>query len=101
MHEGVLVESTSAVTDTNYAVTNAADETRAVVVEHTRQPRAELIPENPTDADKTANMDKPPRPQPRPIASAWPLSRTRPSICKCRSTPTSLKGCKSERNKTT
>ncbi|MGD0347492.1 MAG: DUF4139 domain-containing protein, partial [Terracidiphilus sp.] len=53
MHEGVMVETTSSVTDTTYIVTNAADETRAVLVEHTRQPRAELIPsENPTDAEK-------------------------------------------------
>jgi hypothetical protein len=42
MHEGVLVETTSSVTDTTYNVTNAADETRAVIVEHRRQPRAEL-----------------------------------------------------------
>jgi hypothetical protein len=43
MHEGVLVETTSSVTDTTYTVTNAGDETRAVMVEHTRQPRAELV----------------------------------------------------------
>jgi len=42
MHEGVLVETTSSVTDTTYTVTNAGDQTRAVMVEHTRQPRAEL-----------------------------------------------------------
>jgi FtsZ-binding cell division protein ZapB len=42
MHEGVLVETTSSVTDTTYTVTNTADETRAVIVEHARQPRAEL-----------------------------------------------------------
>ena len=42
MHEGVLVETTSSVTDTTYTVTNAGDETRAVMVEHTRQPRSEL-----------------------------------------------------------
>lgn len=42
MHQGVLVQTTSTVTDTNYVVTNAADQTRAVVVEHTRQPGAEL-----------------------------------------------------------
>lgn len=42
IHEGVLVETTNTVTDTEYVVTNAADQTRAVVVEHTRQPRAEL-----------------------------------------------------------
>jgi hypothetical protein len=43
MHEGVLVETTSSVTDTTYTVTNAGDETRAVIVEHNRQPRAELV----------------------------------------------------------
>ena len=42
VHEGVLVETTSSVTDTTYTVTNAADETRAVIVEHARQPRSEL-----------------------------------------------------------
>jgi hypothetical protein len=55
VHEGVLVETTSSVTDTTYTVTNAADQTRAVMVEHTRQPRAEFVPnENPTDAEKPA-----------------------------------------------
>jgi hypothetical protein len=43
MHEGVLVETTSSVIDTTYTVTNAGDETRAVIVEHNRQPRAELV----------------------------------------------------------
>ncbi len=42
MHEGVLVETTSTVTDTDYVVTDAADQSRAVVIEHTRQPRAQL-----------------------------------------------------------
>jgi hypothetical protein len=42
MHQGVLVETTSQVTDTYYTVNNAADQTRAVVVEHTRQAGAEL-----------------------------------------------------------
>jgi hypothetical protein len=42
MHEGVLVETTSQVTDTYYTVNNAADQTRAVVVEHTRHAGAEL-----------------------------------------------------------
>jgi hypothetical protein len=51
MHEGVLVETTSSVTDTTYTVTNAADETRAVIVEHTRQPRAEL--DSDTKPDET------------------------------------------------
>ena len=43
MHEGILVETTSEVTDSNYTVTNAADQTRAVVVEHARRPKAELV----------------------------------------------------------
>ena len=42
VHEGVMVETTSSVTDTTYTITNAADQTRAVIVEHTRQPRSEL-----------------------------------------------------------
>ena len=42
MHQGILVQSTSAVTDTNYVVNNTADQTRAVVIEHTRQPNSEL-----------------------------------------------------------
>jgi hypothetical protein len=49
MHEGVLVETTSTVTDTTYIVTNAADQTRAVIVEHTRQPRAELASDTKPD----------------------------------------------------
>ncbi len=51
VHEGVLVETTSSVTDTTYTVTNAADETRAVIVEHARQPRSEL------DSDTKPNRD--------------------------------------------
>jgi hypothetical protein len=51
VHDGVLVEITSSVTDTTYTVTNAADETRAVMVEHTRQPRAEL--DSDTKPDET------------------------------------------------
>jgi hypothetical protein len=55
MHEGVLVETTSSVTDTTYTVTNAGDETRAVMVEHTRQPRAELVSdEKPAETTATA-----------------------------------------------
>jgi hypothetical protein len=42
MHEGVLVETTSEVTDTNYIVNNAADASRAVIVEHARRANAEL-----------------------------------------------------------
>jgi len=51
VHEGVIVETTSSVTDTTYTVTNAADETRAVIVEHRRQPRAEL--DSDTKPDET------------------------------------------------
>jgi hypothetical protein len=40
--KGILVETTSEVTENTYTVTNAADETRAVVVEHARQSGAEL-----------------------------------------------------------
>jgi len=55
MHEGVLVETTSSVTDTTYTVTNAGDETRAVIVEHNRQPRAELVSdEKPAESTATA-----------------------------------------------
>jgi hypothetical protein len=49
MQEGVLVETTSSVTDTVYTVTNAADGTRAVIVEHSRQPRAELVSDEKPD----------------------------------------------------
>jgi hypothetical protein len=55
VHEGVMVETTSSVTDTTYTVTNAADETRAVMVEHSRQPRAELVSdEKPAETTATA-----------------------------------------------
>jgi hypothetical protein len=40
--KGILVETTSEVTENTYTVTNAADETRAVVVEHARQTGADL-----------------------------------------------------------
>ena len=42
LHDGVLVEQTSQVTDSTYTVNNTADETRAVVIEHARQPNAVL-----------------------------------------------------------
>jgi hypothetical protein len=55
VHEGVLVETTSSVTDTTYTVTNAGDQTRAVMVEHSRQPRAELDSDTkPEEATATA-----------------------------------------------
>jgi hypothetical protein len=43
MQKGILVETTSEVTENTYTVTNAADETRAVVVEHARRKGAELV----------------------------------------------------------
>ncbi len=49
IHEGVLVETTSEVTDTNYVVSNAADESRTVVVESARRPHAELVSETKPD----------------------------------------------------
>lgn len=51
MHEGILVETTSTVTDTDYVVNNTADEARTLVVEHARQPRAEL--DSDTKPDET------------------------------------------------
>jgi hypothetical protein len=51
VHEGVLVETTSSVTDTTYTVTNAGDDARAVIVEHARQSRAEL--DSATKPDET------------------------------------------------
>ena len=42
LHNGVMVETTSEVTENTYTVTNGADEARTVVVEHPRRPGAEL-----------------------------------------------------------
>jgi hypothetical protein len=42
VHNGVLVRTTSEVTENTYTITNAADEARDVVVEHTRKGDAEL-----------------------------------------------------------
>jgi len=42
MHQGILVETTSEVTDSTYSINNTADETRGVVIEHTRRPNSEL-----------------------------------------------------------
>jgi hypothetical protein len=53
MHEGVLVEQTSQVTESTYTVNNAADEARTVLIEHTRHPNAELDSE-PKPAETTA-----------------------------------------------
>ena len=55
MHEGVLVETTSEVTENNYTVANAADEARTVIVEHTRKARAELTSDvKPAETTATA-----------------------------------------------
>jgi len=42
MHNGVMVETTSEVTETNYSITNGADEPRVVVIEHPRRQNADL-----------------------------------------------------------
>ena len=42
MHQGVLVQTTSEITDTTYTVRNGADEARTVILEHPRKPDAEL-----------------------------------------------------------
>jgi hypothetical protein len=42
VHNGVMVQTTSEVTENTYTITNAGDEQRAVVVEHTRRANAEL-----------------------------------------------------------
>ena len=42
VHDGVMVETTSELTENTYTIANAADEQRAVVIEHTRRADAEL-----------------------------------------------------------
>ena len=42
MHNGVMVETTSEVTENTYTVTNGADEPRVVVIEHPRKPNSDL-----------------------------------------------------------
>ena len=42
MHQGVLVETTSEISESTYTVTNGADEPRTVIVEHPRKVSAEL-----------------------------------------------------------
>jgi len=55
LHEGVLVEQTSEVTDSTYTVSSAASEARTVIVEHARRPGAELDSEpKPTETTPTA-----------------------------------------------
>jgi Carboxypeptidase regulatory-like domain len=55
VHKGILVETTSEVTETKYTINNAGDEQRAVVVEHTRRNGAELTSETkPEETTSTA-----------------------------------------------
>jgi hypothetical protein len=55
MHNGVMVEITSEVTENTYTVTNGADEARVVVVEHPRQANAELESDTkPVETSSTA-----------------------------------------------
>ena len=55
MHQGVLVETTSEVSENNYTVTNGADEARTVIIEHARKPNAELDSEpKPEETTATA-----------------------------------------------
>jgi hypothetical protein len=55
MHEGVLVEQTSDVTETTYTVNNAADEARTVLIEHARHGDAVLDSEpKPAETTPTA-----------------------------------------------
>jgi len=55
MHQGVLVQQTSQVTESAYTINNASDDTRDVLIEHTRQPNAELDSETkPTETTATA-----------------------------------------------
>jgi len=55
LHEGVLVESTSEVTESTYTVNNAADGARTVVIEHARHGNAVLDSEpQPAETTPTA-----------------------------------------------
>jgi hypothetical protein len=55
VHEGVMVETTSEVTDTTYTINNAAEEKRDVVIEHARRPNSELdSTEKPDETTATA-----------------------------------------------
>ncbi len=55
MHNGVMVETTSEVTENTYTVTNGADEARVVVVEHPRKPNSDLdSDQKPAETSATA-----------------------------------------------
>jgi hypothetical protein len=53
MHKGVMVESSTVLTDTNYTIANGADEPRTVVVEHPRAAHSDITSE-PAPAETTA-----------------------------------------------
>jgi hypothetical protein len=54
LHQGLLVESTTQVDESNYTVTNAAPEARTVIVEHPRKANATLDSE-PQPSETTAS----------------------------------------------
>ena len=55
MHQGVMVQQTSQVTDSAYTVNNTGDEAREVLIEHARIPGAELDSETkPAETTATA-----------------------------------------------
>jgi hypothetical protein len=55
LHEGVLVQQTSQVTDSAYTVNNTGDEAREVLIEHARRANAELDSETkPAETTATA-----------------------------------------------
>jgi hypothetical protein len=55
LHQGVLVQQTSQVTDSAYTVNNNGDDAREVLIEHARRPNAELDSETkPAETTATA-----------------------------------------------
>jgi hypothetical protein len=55
MHDGVLVQQTSQVTESAYTVNNTGDDAREVLIEHVRRPNAELDSETkPAETTATA-----------------------------------------------
>lgn len=61
LHQGVLVETTSEETESTYAISNAGDEARTVVVEHARMANGELESDaKPAETTATAYRFKQP-----------------------------------------
>jgi len=55
MHKGVMVETTSEVTENTYTINNTADEARGVVIEHARRSNSELTSDTkPAETTATA-----------------------------------------------